>query len=142
MILVTGAAGQIGTELVSELRQRHGPQNVLAGRHKTPLPEEIASSGPSEIVDVTNLDQLKAIVQNHNVTRIFHLSSILSALAESNIHAAHQVNINGVFNILTVALEANVEQVIIPSSIAAFGADTPRESTPNDTIQRLSLIHI
>ena len=138
MILVTGAAGQIGTELVSELRQRHGPQNVLAGRHKTPLPEEIASSGPSEIVDVTNLDQLKAIVQNHNVTRIFHLSSILSALAESNIHAAHQVNINGVFNILTVALEANVEQVIIPSSIAAFGADTPRESTPNDTIQRPS----
>jgi len=141
MILVTGSAGQIGTELVVELRHRYGPENVIAGRHKTPLPEEIASSGPSEVVNVTEPDQLKSTLLTQGVTQIFHLSSILSALAESNIQTAHQVNINGVFNILNAALEANVEQIIIPSSIAAFGADTPRKLTPNDTIQRPSTVY-
>ena len=141
MILVTGSAGQIGTELVAELRHRYGPENVLAGRHKTPLPDEIASSGPSEIVDVAEPDQLKSTLLTRGITKIFHLSSILSALAESDIQKAHQVNINGVFNVLNTALETNVKQVIIPSSIAAFGTDTPRELTPNDTIQRPSTVY-
>ena len=141
MILVTGSAGQIGTELVAELRSRHGPENILAGKHKTPLPDEIASSGPSEIVDVSNPEQLKRTLLNYGITKIFHLSSILSALAESDIQRAHEVNINGVFNVLNTALESNIEQVIIPSSIAAFGTDTPRKSTPNDTIQRPSTVY-
>jgi nucleoside-diphosphate-sugar epimerase len=141
MILVTGSAGQIGTELVTELRNRHGSENVLAGRHKTPLPEEIASSGPSAIVNVTEPEQLKSTLLTHGVTQIFHLSSILSVLAESDIQTAHQVNINGVFSILNTAFETNVEQVIIPSSIAAFGVDTPRTLTPNDTIQRPSTVY-
>ena len=141
MILVTGSAGQIGTELVVELRNRHGPENILAGKHRTPLPDEIASSGPSQIVDVSDPEQLKSTLINNGITKIFHLSSILSALAESDIQRAHQVNINGVFNVLNAALETNVEQVIIPSSIAAFGTDTPRELTPNDTIQRPSTVY-
>ena len=141
MILVTGSAGQIGTELVVELRNRHGPENILAGKHRTPLPDEIASSGPSQIVDVSDPEQLKSTLINNGITKIFHLSSILSALAESDIQRAHQVNINGVFNVLNAALESNVEQVIIPSSIAAFGTDTPRELTPNDTIQRPSTVY-
>ena len=141
MILVTGSAGQIGTELVVELRNRHGPENILAGKHRTPLPDEIASSGPSQIVDVSDPEQLKSTLLNYGITKIFHLSSILSALAESDIQRAHQVNINGVFNVLNAALESNVEQVIIPSSIAAFGTDTPRELTPNDTIQRPSTVY-
>ena len=141
MILVTGSAGQIGTELVVELRNRHGPENILAGKHRTPLPDEIASSGPSQIVDVSDPEQLKSTLLNYGITKIFHLSSILSALAESDIQRAHQVNINGVFNVLNAALETNVEQVIIPSSIAAFGTDTPRELTPNDTIQRPSTVY-
>jgi len=141
MILVTGSAGQIGTELVAELRSRHGPENILAGKHRTPLPDEIASSGPSEIVDVSNPEQLKRTLLNYGITKIFHLSSILSALAESDIQRAHEVNINGVFNVLNAALESNIEQVIIPSSIAAFGTDTPRKSTPNDTIQRPSTVY-
>ena len=141
MILVTGSAGQIGTELVVELRNRHGPEKILAGKHRTPLPDEIASSGPSQIVDVSDPEQLKSTLLNYGITKIFHLSSILSALAESDIQRAHQVNINGVFNVLNAALETNVEQVIIPSSIAAFGTDTPRELTPNDTIQRPSTVY-
>ncbi len=141
MILVTGSAGQIGTELVVELRNRHGPEKILAGKHRTPLPDEIASSGPSQIVDVSAPEQLKSTLLTYGITKIFHLSSILSALAESDIQRAHQVNINGVFNVLNAALETNVEQVIIPSSIAAFGTDTPRELTPNDTIQRPSTVY-
>lgn len=141
MILVTGSSGQIGSELVGALRSRYGVDMVVAGRHLTPLPEEITFSGPSAVVDVTEYNDLSRTINEYGVARIFHMSSVLSALAEQKFDMAYEVNINGVNNILRCALDNGVDQVIIPSSIAAFGSDTPRNNTPNDTVQRPRTIY-
>jgi nucleoside-diphosphate-sugar epimerase len=135
-ILVTGAAGQIGSELVPVLRDRYGNDNVIAAGHRTALPADVQTSGPSITLDVTDHDEVKRAVGELGVGTIYHMSSILSALAESNRQTAHAVNINGTYNILEAAVENGVGQVIIPSSIAAFGPDTPQENTPNETVQR------
>ena len=141
MILVTGAAGQIGSELVGELRARFGSENVVAGKHRTPLPEAMELAGPSALVDVTNRQELDTTIKNYGIKTVFHMSSILSALAEQNVETAHEVNINGVFNLFQVSLENDVEQLVIPSSIAAFGPDTPKTNTPNDTIQKPNTVY-
>ncbi|MCL0054576.1 NAD-dependent epimerase/dehydratase family protein [Dehalococcoidia bacterium] len=141
MILVTGAAGQIGSELVRELRARFGSENVVAGKHRTPLPEAMEIAGPSALVDVTNREELDTTIKNYGIKTVFHMSSILSALAEQNVETAHEVNINGVFNLFQISLENDVEQLIIPSSIAAFGPDTPKSNTPNDTIQKPNTVY-
>ena len=112
MILVTGAAGQIGSELVGELRARFGSQNVIAGKHRTPLPEAMELAGPSASVDVTNLQELNTTIKNYGIKTVFHMSSILSALAEQNLEVAHEVNINGVFNLFQVSLENDVDQFL------------------------------
>lgn len=135
-ILVTGAAGQIGSELVPALRQRHGDANVIAAGHSTKLPEDIKNSGPSISVDVLDYQQLDKAIKDHGVSVIYHLSSILSALGEQKPQLAFMVNVNGTYNVIEAARENELKRVIIPSSIAAFGPETPRDNTPNDTIQR------
>ncbi len=140
-ILVTGAAGQIGSELVPALRERHGGENVIAAGHRTPLPADVQESGPSIKLDVTSAAEVMKAVRELGIETIYHMSSILSALAESNRQIAYAVNINGTYNILEAAVSHNVGQVIIPSSIAAFGPDTPQENTPNETIQRPNTLY-
>ncbi len=140
-ILVTGAAGQIGSELVPALRERHGGENVIAAGHRTPLPADVQESGPSIKLDVTSAAEVMKAVGELGIETIYHMSSILSALAESNRQIAYAVNINGTYNILEAAVSHNVGQVIIPSSIAAFGPDTPQENTPNETIQRPNTLY-
>ena len=133
-ILVTGATGQIGSELVPELRRLYGNDNVIAAGNKTQPSEEL-KSGPFIVVDVTNYEKIVRAIEEYDIGKIFHLSSILSAAGEKNPQAAYQVNFNGLYNVLEAARENEVERVIVPSSIAAFGPDTPKH-TPNDTIQR------
>ena len=140
-ILVTGAAGQIGSELVPALRERHGGENVIAAGHRTPLPADVQESGPSIKLDVTSAAEVMKAVGELGIETIYHMSSILSALAESNRQIAYAVNINGTYNILEAAVSHNVGQVIIPSSIAAFGPDPPQENTPNETIQRPNTLY-
>jgi len=140
-ILVTGAAGQIGSELVPALRERHGGENVIAAGHRTALPADVQESGPSIKLDVTSAAEVMKAVGELGIETIYHMSSILSALAESNRQIAYAVNINGTYNILEAAVSHNVGQVIIPSSIAAFGPDTPQENTPNETIQRPNTLY-
>ena len=140
-ILVTGAAGQIGSELVPALRERHGGENVIAAGHRTPLPADVQESGPSIKLDVTSAAEVMKAVGELGIETIYHMSSILSALAESNRQIAYAVNINGTYNILEAAVSHNVGQVIIPSSIAAFGPDTPQANTPNETIQRPNTLY-
>ena len=140
-ILVTGAAGQIGSELVPALRERHGGENVIAAGHRTALPADVQESGPSIKLDVTSAAEVMKAVRELGIETIYHMSSILSALAESNRQIAYAVNINGTYNILEAAVSHNVGQVIIPSSIAAFGPDTPQENTPNETIQRPNTLY-
>ncbi|MBN2429908.1 MAG: L-threonine 3-dehydrogenase [Acidobacteria bacterium] len=134
-ILVTGAVGQIGSELVMELRKIYGNSNVIATGRKTPPSDKLRESGPFYFIDVADLDSFADLVKKHNVDTIYHLAAILSAVAEAKPNLAWSVNINGLYNVLEVARECTCA-VFTPSSIGAFGPTTPPDNTPQDTIQR------
>lgn len=131
-ILVTGAAGQVGSDLVPNLRKLHGNDNVIAAGHVTPLPVDIRDSGPSITLDVRSYEDVDRVIREYGVTVIYHLSSLLSALAETNRPLAYAVNFTGTFNMLEASLINGVKRVNLPSSIAVFGADAPFINTPND----------
>lgn len=132
-IVVTGAAGQIGTEMVAALRERYGQQNVLATDIR--IPDNAAVDGPFALTDVTIGDSLDAAVARHQADTIFHLAAILSAVGEQRPQKTYEVNIGGLVNVLEVA-RARDCAVFTPSSIAAFGPGTPADPAPQDTIQR------
>ncbi len=135
-ILVTGAVGQIGSELTMELRQRYGHDNVVATGHRTKPSEKLRTSGPFEFIDVTRRETVEEVVEKYNIDTIYHLAAILSAVGEEKPQLAWDVNINGLYNILEVARERELTRVFCPSSIAAFGPETPRDNTPQETILR------
>lgn len=132
-IIVTGACGQIGSELVPELRKRYGHERVVATDVKEP-PRELKESGPFEWLDVTRPIEVSQVIKDHQPDIIYHLAAILSAKGEQNPQLAWQVNMMGTYNILEAARELRVRQVFIPSSIAVFGPETPRQNTPLKTI--------
>lgn len=138
-VLVTGALGQIGTELVTALRARHGESAVIASDIRVPQGEG-ADAGPFEVLDVTNARQLQELVRRHEVGTIYHLASLLSATSEERPHVAWELNLGGLYKALEVARE-NRCALFFPSSIAAFGPSTPRFETPQDTIQRPNTIY-
>jgi len=133
-ILVTGATGQIGSELTLALRRRYGSENVVAAFHRTPLPPPLKDSGPSVRLDVTDRAELEEAVREYKPNVIYHLAAILSAKGEENPAAAWRVNLGGLYNVLEVARAGGVRQVFWPSSIAVFGPKTPKDNTPQDTI--------
>ena len=135
-ILVTGAAGQLGSELVPALRGRYGNENVVAAWRSSPLTGEVADTGPATQVDVTEPGSVDRAIQDYGIDSLYHLGSLLSVAAEANRSLSHRVNINGLLNVLEAASGAGLERVVIPSSIAAFGLDTPHDNTPNETLQR------
>jgi nucleoside-diphosphate-sugar epimerase len=135
-ILVTGACGQIGSELTMELRRRYGNENVVATWHKTKPSEKLYLSGPFEFIDVTRRETVEEVVQKYNIDTIYHLAALLSAIGEAKPHLAWNVNINGLYNVLEVAREREMTRVFCPSSIAVFGPETPRDNTPQETILR------
>lgn len=135
-IMVSGAAGQIGTELLKVLRKKHGPSNVLAVDIQKLADPSLRDSGPFEFCDVTEPEQIEKIVRKYRIGTIYHMAAILSARGEKNPHQAWDVNINGTYNILETSREHKMVRVFIPSSIAAFGSETPRENTPQETILR------
>jgi nucleoside-diphosphate-sugar epimerase len=131
-VLVTGACGQIGSELIPELRAKYGNDEVVAIDKREPR-ETLRNSGPFEIVDATDKIQLTAIIEKRDVGIIYHLAYLLSAVGEKNPELAWQVNTEGLHNVLDLAREFGI-QVFWPSSIAVFGPDTPRVNTPQNTI--------
>ncbi|UCD43982.1 MAG: NAD-dependent epimerase/dehydratase family protein [Candidatus Bathyarchaeota archaeon] len=133
-ILVTGATGQIGSELVPELRKKHGNENVVVGVHSRPPSIELRESGPHDLVDVTNRENLETVVDEYDIDTIYHMAAILSAAGEKNPWLAWDVNMNGTYNVLEVSREKGVTRLFVPSSIAVFGPETPRENTPQDTV--------
>lgn len=132
-ILVTGALGQIGSELVPALRERYGVDAVVASDIKMPQPP--IDDGPFEYVDCTVRRDLQETVRRHRIDTIYHLASLLSATAEERPHLAWDVNMGGLYRVLEVARE-NRCAVFFPSSIGAFGPNTPKRETPQDTLQR------
>lgn len=134
-ILVTGAFGQIGSELVAYLRKIYGTYNVIASNILVKSIPKIAEEGPYEIIDVQEPQQIADAVKKYRVDTIIHLAALLSAVAEAKPALAWSINMGGLFNVLEVARENNCA-VFTPSSIAAFGPTTPRDRTPQDTIQR------
>lgn len=134
-ILVTGGLGQIGTELILKLREEYGNENVVASSIEKDCPGIICESGVYESLDVLDGKKLSEICTKHNINQIVHLAAILSATGEHNPQLAYDVNMNGLYNVLEVARETG-SGVFTPSSIAAFGPLTPKDLTPQDTIQR------
>ncbi len=129
-ILVTGAFGQIGSELVPALQKKYGHDNVIAVGHHT-IPKDF--DGIVESVEITDHDAVTAILKKHNVDTVFHLVSLLSAKGEVDPTLTWNINMNGLKTILDYAVEHNL-QLFWPSSIAAFGPTTPRVNTPQQTV--------
>jgi nucleoside-diphosphate-sugar epimerase len=137
-IVVTGAAGQVGSEMVTALRSRYGQEAVLATDIK--LPNAAMEPGSFLLLDVTDAAAVSEIVREHEADKIFHLAAILSARGEAAPQAAWAVNMGGLYNVLEVARQEGCA-VFTPSSIAAFGPSTPPDPTPQDTIQRPSTVY-
>jgi len=133
-ILVTGAVGQIGSELTMVLRKKFGNDNVLATGRKTQPSETLLNSGPFEMIDVAKRETIEKVVKQYDIDTIYNMAAILSATGEEKPLLAWDVNINGLYNCLEVAREHEMARVFVPSSIAAFGPETPRVNTPNETI--------
>lgn len=134
-ILVSGCLGQIGTELVTKLREVYGVDNVVATDVRKPEGNPIVEGGIFETLDVTNYDEFLSISKKHEVDTIIHLAALLSAVAEAKPQLAWTINMGGLVNALEVARELNCK-FFTPSSIGAFGPSTPKVNTPQDTIQR------
>ncbi len=134
-ILVSGCLGQIGTELVTKLREVYGVDNVVATDVRKPEGNPIVEAGIFETLDVTNYDEFLSIAKKHKVDTIIHLAALLSAVAEAKPQLAWTINMGGLVNALEVARELNCK-FFTPSSIGAFGPSTPKVNTPQDTIQR------
>jgi len=133
-ILVTGARGQIGSELVPALVERHGAESVVASDLRL-VPRRLSSEGEYEHLDCTQPQQILEVIRRHEVDTIYHLAALLSAVAEEKPHAAWSVNMGGLYNVLEAARQYRC-RLFFPSSIGAFGPSTPRERTPQITIQR------
>ncbi len=133
-ILIIGSAGQIGSEFTLLLREIYGGDNVIAGIRKTRPSEKIANTGPVEVVDALNVEELVDTIKKYNVDIIINMAAILSATGEKNPNLAWNVNMNGLINVLEIAREFKMKQVLVPSSIAVFGPSTPVDNTPQETI--------
>lgn len=136
-ILVIGSPGQIGSELTPVLRKIYGENNVIAGYYDFPLE---GSNGPAEKFDAMDAKAIAEIVKKYDIDTIYNLAAILSAKAEANPIWGWNVGMQCLLNCLEVAREYNCA-LFTPSSIGAFGPNTPQENTPQDTIQRPETIY-
>ncbi len=140
-ILITGAAGQIGSELTLALRDRYGAQNVVASDKHEPKTDALQESGPFEIADVLDKKRLEQIVVHYQIDTVYHMAAILSAAGEEHPQLAWSVNTGGLYNILEIARERRMAQIFSPSSIAVFGPETPHNCAPQETVLRPRTIY-
>ena len=129
-ILIIGALGQVGQELVHNLRAQYGAQNVVA----SDLKMDENSEGPFEILNALDKDKMFEIVKKYQITDVYHLAALLSATAEKQIEFAWQLNMESLFHVLNLAKDKHIERIFWPSSIAVFGPNTPKHNTPQHTI--------
>jgi nucleoside-diphosphate-sugar epimerase len=138
-ILVTGAGGQLGSELTQGLWGLYGKENVIATDIKEP--QGVLATGNFEILDVLQQKQLSTLIQKNSITQVYHLAAVLSATGEKNPKLAWQLNMDGLIQVLDAAVEFKVAKVYWPSSIAVFGPTTPKIKTPQDTIMDPTTIY-
>lgn len=135
-VLIIGSTGQIGSEFTMKLRDIIPDGQIVAGYiPAAPVKGELKESGPSEVVDITNAQQIADVVDKYKVDTIYNLAALLSAVAENKPQLAWHIGIDGLCNVLEVAREKECA-VFTPSSIGSFGPSTPKDKTPQDTIQR------
>ncbi|MBX3042994.1 MAG: NAD-dependent epimerase/dehydratase family protein [Candidatus Kapabacteria bacterium] len=133
-ILVTGALGQIGTELVVALRTKYGAENVIASDIRQ-IPNHILSEGgPFVVLDVTKPDDIRRIIIKYDIDTIFHLAAILSAVGERDPNLCWNVNMNGTINILDMSVRYELSRIIVPSSIAVWGKGVPKYDVPQESV--------
>ncbi|MFZ9980948.1 MAG: NAD-dependent epimerase/dehydratase family protein [Cyclobacteriaceae bacterium] len=138
-ILLIGAGGQLGSELAQSLWKIYGIENVIASDIREP--HGILKEGPFEKFDVMQRDRLTEILQIHKITQIYHLAAVLSATGEKDPQWAWKLNMESLLFVLEAAQELKLDKVYWPSSIAAFGPDTPRVDTPQQTIMNPSTVY-
>jgi len=132
-ILVIGSSGQIGTELVAELRTIYGQNNVVASDIKPADADQLAL-GPYEVLDALDKDRIFEVVKHHGITEIYLLAALLSATAEQKPMFGWKLNMESLFHVLELGREKHIKKIYWPSSIAVFGLTTPRENTPQFTV--------
>ncbi|MFT4756034.1 MAG: nucleoside-diphosphate-sugar epimerase [Vicingaceae bacterium] len=137
MILVLGAGGQVGSELVEKLRAKYGNDKVLA----TDVRELENQNGPFEVLDALDKEKLHDIVDQYKIEEVYHLVALLSATAEKNPEFGWKLNMETLFTVLDLAKDKKIKKVFWPSSIAVFGPNTPRENTPQQTITDPSTVY-
>ncbi len=137
-ILIVGAGGQIGSELTTKLRGIYGNTNVVAADMKAN--DSLAADGPFELLDALDADAYASIVSKYNIDAIYNLVALLSATGEQFPQKAWRVNMGALMNSLEIARENNCA-LFTPSSIGAFGPDTPKDATPQDTVMHPTTIY-
>jgi len=130
-ILVTGAVGQIGSELVVALRERYGERNVVATDKAVTRAQVVP--GVLEQLDVMHLSSVERALRSHQVDTVYHLAAILSAVGENNPDLAWDINMGGLKNVLDASVRHGIQRVFWPSSIGVFGPDAPKVNAPQDT---------
>ena len=139
-ILVLGASGQIGSELIEKLRAIYGMDNVVASDIRNGA-SSLMNSGPFEIIDATDKEAILTVVKKYNVTQIYLLAAMLSATGEKFPHKAWNLNMTSLLAVLDLAKDKHINQVFWPSSIAVFGSTTPKINTPQKTVMEPSTVY-
>ncbi len=139
-ILIIGSTGQIGSELSVKLRSIYGDSNVVCGYYAPPYPAGFFEAGPTEEINALNIDEIARVVKKYNIDAIYNLAAILSATAEKNPKLGWDVGVGSLLNCLDVARDFNCS-IFTPSSIGVFGPSTPKDQTPQDTVQRPKTVY-
>lgn len=139
-ILILGACGQIGVELTLALRQKHGAENVFA----TDLAEEhplLKGTGPFAKLDATDKEAIRAMIQEKEITQVYLLAALLSATGEKMPMKAWDINMRSLLQLLDLGVEEKLTRIFWPSSIAIFGATTPKQATPQETVAEPTTVY-
>ncbi len=139
-ILILGACGQIGTELTQKLRVIYGNDNVIASDIKEGN-SDMMSTGPFEILDATNQEQILSVIQKYKVNQVYLMAAMLSATAEKYPLKGWDLNMTSLLAVLELAKEKHIEKLYWPSSMAAFGPTSPKMNTPQQTIMEPSTVY-
>ncbi|MEN6618678.1 MAG: NAD-dependent epimerase/dehydratase family protein [Rikenellaceae bacterium] len=134
-ILVVGAGGQIGTELIPHLQKVYGQDNIIAADLKEDVVKRLKENSIAVTLDALDIKTFTEIIKKHKIRRIYNLVALLSATGENNPQLAWSINMGALLNSLELAREYKCS-VFTPSSIGAFGHSTPHKLTPQDTIMR------